>query len=173
MLRFEEALARIMALGAPPLPSLACVLDECDGRVLGDDLLAGADLPGFDYSAMDGYAVRASDLDAAPPFRLPVRGESRTGAVPGAHAPRTAMRIFTGAALPRGADTVVMQENVAREGDVAVITARPRTGQHVRRRGEHGGVDALRHAQGDRPGDELRCLPRLEDGRQDRRMDAR
>jgi molybdopterin molybdotransferase len=136
MLRFPEALARIIALGSPPLDSVVEPLDECDGRVLGEDLVATADLPGFDYSSMDGYALRAGDLEGEPPHRVPVNGESRTGAVPGALAPRSAMRIFTGAALPEGADAVVMQENVAREGDIAVITSRPRTGQNVRRRGE-------------------------------------
>jgi molybdopterin molybdotransferase len=136
MLRFPEALARIIALGSPPLANVVEPLDECDGRVLGEDLVAPADLPGFDYSSMDGYALRTRDLEGEPPYRLPVRGESRTGAVPGALAPKTTMRIFTGAALPDGADAVVMQENVAREGDVAIITSRTRPGQNVRRRGE-------------------------------------
>lgn len=136
MLRFEEALARILALGAPALEPETVDLDDADGRVLAEDLVAPSDLPAFDYSAMDGYAVRARDLDGAPPFRLPVRGESRTGALPGALEAGAAMRIFTGAALPDGADSVVMQENVTRDGDVAVITAQTRKGQHVRRRGE-------------------------------------
>jgi molybdopterin molybdotransferase len=136
MLRFEEALARILAIAAPPLAPEIVPIEDAEGRVLADDLLATVDLPGFDYSSMDGYAVRSRDLDGAPPYRVPIRGESRTGAVPEPLAPRTAMRIFTGAAVPEGADAVVMQENVARDGDVAVLTARPRLGQHVRRRGE-------------------------------------
>ena len=150
MLRFEEALARILALGAPPLGSEVAALEDCDGRVLGEDLVASADLPGFDYSAMDGYAVRGRDLDGEPPYRLPVRGESKTGVVPDGLAPGSAMRIFTGAALPDGADAVVMQEAVVREGDVAVITARPRPGQHVRRRGEDLAAGAVAIATGTR-----------------------
>jgi molybdopterin molybdotransferase len=150
MLRFSEALARIVALGSPPLAAAAEPLDECDGRVLGEDLVAPADLPGFDYSSMDGYALRARDVEGDPPYRIEVRGESRTGAVPGALAPRTAMRIFTGAALPEGADAVIMQENVAREGDTAVITAPARVGQHVRRRGEDLRAGTVAIAKGTR-----------------------
>jgi len=138
VLSFEDALARILAL-APPLTSIATekvAIEEADGRILTEDVIATVDLPGFDYSAMDGYAVRFADVEAASlPIRLPVRGESRTGAVPDALASGSTMRIFTGAALPSGADSVVMQENVTRDADVAVMTTRPRLGQNVRRRG--------------------------------------
>lgn len=137
MLRFHEALERILALASPALTSELVPLDEATGRVLGEDLVAAADMPAFDYSAMDGYALLAHDLDGAePPFRLPVRGESRTGVMPEALAARTAMRIFTGAAMPAGADAVIMQEHVTRDGDVAVLDRKPRPGQNVRRRGE-------------------------------------
>ncbi len=149
MLRFEDALARILALGTPSLPSCVVPLDEAEGRILNEDLVAQSDLPGFDYSAMDGYAVRAQDIKAAP-TRLPVRGESRTGTVPGTLAEGTAMRIFTGAALPEGADAVVMQENVQRDGDIAIFTTVPRAGHHVRRRGEdlkRGGVALAKGAR--------------------------
>lgn len=152
MLRFEEALARILALGSPCLASEVVSLEDAEGRVLGEDLTGAYDLPAFDYSSMDGYAVATRDLDAASaaPFRLPVRGESRTGIVPGALDPGSTMRIFTGAAIPSGADAVVMQENVARDGDVAVIAARPRPGQNVRRRGEDLAAGAVAIAKGTR-----------------------
>ena len=138
MLHFQDALDRILGLGAPTLENETIALEDAVGRVLGEDLIAGADLPGFDYSSMDGYALRAADLDAieGPPYRLPVVGESRTGEVPTSLTARTTMRIFTGATLPAGADTVVMQENVARHGDTATFAAKPRQGQSVRRRGE-------------------------------------
>ncbi len=136
MLHFDEALQRILALGTPSLPIEHVPIEDADGRVLGEDVVAHLDLPGFDYSAMDGYALRTADLAGEPPFRLPVRGESRTGALPDALAAGTTMRIFTGAALPAGADAVVMQENVTREGDVAVISTRSRVGQNVRHRGD-------------------------------------
>jgi molybdopterin molybdotransferase len=135
VLRFEEALARIVALGTPPLAPESVSIEDADGRVLAEDLVAGGDLPPFDYSAMDGYAVRAAELGAAP-ARLAVVGESRTGATAEALAPATAMRIFTGAPLPAGADAVVMQEKVTREGDLAVFADPVPPGQHVRRQGE-------------------------------------
>lgn len=138
MLRFQEALDRILALGAPALATEPALLEDAAGRVLGEDLVAGGDLPPFDYSAMDGYALRAADLDAieGASLALPVRGESRTGETPIALERGTTMRIFTGAAIPAGADTVVMQEHVVRQGDVATFSAKPRLGQNVRRKGE-------------------------------------
>lgn len=152
MLRFEEALARILALGAPCLPAELAPLDELDGRVLAEDIVSSVDLPRFDYSAMDGYAIAVSDL-ATLSSRLPVRGESRTGALPDALGRGTAMRIFTGAAIPSGADAIVMQERVTRKGDVAVLTSAPRVGEYIRRRGEDlaAGTVALRKGTRLRP----------------------
>jgi molybdopterin molybdotransferase len=135
VLRFEEALARILALGSPTLSAEDVALEDLDRRVLAEDLVSSIDLPSFHYSAMDGYAVRIADLAEDPPFRLPVRGESRTGGVAPALEARSTMRIFTGAELPADADAVVMQEQVTREGDDAILSVRPRPGQHVRRRG--------------------------------------
>ena len=150
VLPFDEALARILALGAPALPPERIALEDADGRVLGEDLVAGADLPGFDYSSMDGYALRTAELDANLPIRLPVRGESRTGAEPDALTPGSTMRIFTGAALPAGADAVVMQENVTREADVAVFATRARAFDNVRRRGDDLAAGAIAMARGTR-----------------------
>jgi len=91
-------------------------------------------LPRFDNSAMDGYAVRHADL--APGCVLPVRGESRAGVGTDlALAARTAVRIFTGAPLPAGADTVVMQENTRPELDAVRIEELPSPGANVRRKG--------------------------------------
>lgn len=150
MLSFEDALSRILALGAPPLPAEPVELDDLDGRVVSEDVVSTVDLPGFDYSAMDGYAACARHLAGDPPFRVPVRGESRTGAAPGPLADGAAMRIFTGAAVPAGADAVVMQEQVTRAGDVAVLAARPRVGQNIRRRGEDLAAGAIAIAKGTR-----------------------
>ena len=152
MLRFEEALARILALGAPVLSSEVVPLEEAEGRVLGEDLVASVDLPAFDYSSMDGYAVRLRDLDeaGATPFRLAVRGESRTGALPRPLEAGSTMRIFTGAAIPAGADAVIMQENVTRDGDVAVLSQKPRPGQNIRRRGEDLAARSVAIARGTR-----------------------
>lgn len=133
MLRFEEAVDRLLALGAPPLPSETLPLARADGRVLAEDLVAAADLPSFDHSAMDGYAVRASDVQT-PNAVLPVVGESRAGRVPEKLRERSAMRIFTGAELPEGADAVVMQEKVTREGDLARFQDPAKIGQFVRKK---------------------------------------
>src|SRR5580698_10145401 len=94
-------------------------LEHAPGRVLAESVSSQSDLPGFGNSAMDGYAVRASEISgalASAPVRLPVVGESRAGAMPIALAPGAAMRIMTGAPMPDGADTVVRQEDTTRDG---------------------------------------------------------
>ncbi len=111
-------------------------LDDADGRVLFDDLRTDRDLPAFDYSAMDGYAVASAVFAGDGPFVLDVRGESQTGREAPPLEPGTTCRIFTGAAMPKGADTVVMQERVTREKDKATFQASPKPGACVRRRGE-------------------------------------
>lgn len=149
MLSFEEALARILALGAPVLPAETTNIEDLDGRVLGEDVIAKVDLPFFDYSSMDGYAVDTTTF-GEPPFKLPVVGESRTGVIPGPLARGTTMRIFTGAPIPAGADAVVMQENVTRSGDEAVFTVKPRPGLAIRRRGDDIRTGDLALARGNR-----------------------
>lgn len=112
---------------------------EARGLFLAEGVEAREDGPGFDQSAMDGYAVRAAEVDSASEaarVRLPVVGESRAGGPwPAPLAPGAAMRIFTGAPLPEGADAVIAQEDAAREGDVAAFAFAPRPGHHVRGRG--------------------------------------
>ncbi len=135
MLSFDEALARLLA-GVSPLGAESVLLAEAAGRVLARDLVADVPLPRFDQSAMDGYALDEAALEGSPPWELRVAGESSAGADPPALARGTACRIFTGARVPAGADTVVMQERVQREGDRLRIDARPSRGQNVRREGE-------------------------------------
>jgi molybdopterin molybdotransferase len=136
VLTFEEARARILAgvarLGAERVP-----LDGAAGRVLAETLVATAPLPPFDHSAMDGYALRTSDLTGEGPFSLSLGAEeSRAGRVAPALAPGQACRIFTGAALPAGVDAVVMQEDVTVDGLRIAFAARPKPGAHVRAAGE-------------------------------------
>lgn len=133
MLSFDEARDRVLE-AARLLDSEEVLLDDALGRVLREALVAREPLPPFDTSAMDGYAVRTADLGAGA-WTLPVVGESRTGHVTGPLAPATAMRIFTGAQLPSGADAVVMQEDVERDGDRARGSTVPAPGAHVRRAG--------------------------------------
>src|ERR1041384_1782033 len=135
MLTFDEALARVLE-AAPSLGAELVTLADANGRVLAESVTTAADLPPFDGSAMDGYAVATSTFSGDPPWEVDVVGESRTGRPAPALAPRTACRIFTGADVPAGADAVVMQENVERRGSVAHIAERPSAGQHIRRAGE-------------------------------------
>lgn len=111
-------------------------LAEADGRVLAADLAAPIDLPPFENSAVDGYAVRFSDLTPDAPTRLPVSGRVPAGASPASAAPRSAVRIFTGAPMPDGLDTVFMQEDVALEGDAACLPAGLKRGANRRLAGE-------------------------------------
>jgi molybdopterin molybdotransferase len=113
-------------------------LDSALGRILAEAVSSRSDLPGFDNSAMDGYAVRASDIaraTASAPVSLRVVAESRAGTMPNAHSAGTAVRIMTGAPIPEGADTVVRQEDTRRqEGTVLIEVATP-VGTSVRRYG--------------------------------------
>jgi len=139
--------AAIAALGATIAPiSVAEIVPTRAAlhRVLARDLVSGIDLPNADNAAMDGYAVRAADLQRNASLRevgLALAGRPCSARVELG----TAVRIMTGAALPLGADTVVMLEHVAvSEGEIRVITA-TEPGANVRRRGEHinAGATAL------------------------------
>lgn len=135
MLSFDEARRQILA-GARALGAEHVPLRHAVDRFLADDLLAPRAVPAFDYSAMDGYAASLRSFDAPGPWTLDVRGESKTGSVPEPLESGSAMRIFTGAPMPPGADVVVMQEDVARRGDTISCSEAPRAGQHVRKAGE-------------------------------------
>ena len=116
----EEALARILdgvvALGFERV-ALPAALD----RVLAEDLKAERTQPPFAASAMDGYAVRGSDVAKAP-ATLVIIGEVPAGALFSATIkPGEAVRIFTGAPVPDGADTIVIQENTERSGDTVSV----------------------------------------------------
>src|ERR1700734_4497609 len=102
MMTVEEALARVIASGAPPLEEETIALESAYGRVLVRDLKALRTQPPFPNSAMDGYALRAADTTPAP-ATLTVIGESAAGrAFEGAVGPGEAVRIFTGAPMPAG-----------------------------------------------------------------------
>ncbi len=135
MLTLEEARNAILAEITPAATTETVSLAQAHGRFTAQELRARVDNPAFDNSAMDGYAVRAAELVAAG-FVLPLRGASRCGDAPGKLAPGTTMRIFTGAPMPDGADTVVIQEDVKREGEKVVFPKSAQPGSHLRRRGE-------------------------------------
>jgi molybdopterin molybdotransferase len=150
------AQARLLE-GVGALPPEMVGLDEALGRILAEDVASQSEMPGFDNSAMDGYAVRAYEIAAATatnPVRLPVAGESRAGSMPGPLVSGTAMRIMTGAPMPDGADTVVRQEDTSREGTTVLIEVAAPKGTSVRWRGGdmHAGTNVLR------PGRALRSI---------------
>lgn len=145
---FTTALARFIEL-APPLAATSRPLTSCLGAVLAENIVAPRDLPGVDTSAMDGYALSTADI-TNPIWRLSVEGESKAGSAPSILTAQSAMRIFTGAPVPSGANAVVMQEDVARTGVQLRGSAVPRAGQHIRQQGEELGAGTLALARGTR-----------------------
>jgi molybdopterin molybdotransferase len=134
LLSVAEALSRVTR-DLAPLDTERVALEAADGRVLAENLAARLTQPPFDTSAMDGYAVRAADV-AAVPVTLRVAGQSMAGAgYRGRLASREAVRIFTGAPVPLGADLIVIQENAeARPRSVTINDASG--GPHIRPRGQ-------------------------------------
>jgi molybdopterin molybdotransferase len=135
----EEHRAAVLAL-VSQLPAEEVPVGAGLGRVLAADVVAAVDLPGFDNSAMDGYAVRAADLAGATegsPVRLPVDGDVAAGDTRRhALAPGRSLRIMTGAPLPDGADAVVPVELTDGGAAEVAVGLEPEPGRHVRRRGE-------------------------------------
>jgi len=134
LLSVAEACKLVLA-DAKPLPTEQVPLAEAYGRVLATDLAALRTQPPADVSAMDGYAVRAVDI-ATTPTRLAVIGEVAAGR-PFEREVRTgeAARIFTGGVMPRGTDTVVIQELTKRDGDLVLIERGETSGRNIRREG--------------------------------------
>lgn len=141
MLSYDEALQRILKETPPPRTALVR-LDEALGLVLAQPVIAGCDLPQCDNSAVDGYALRASEGVGT----LRVVGQSSAGApYRGLLRQGEAVRIFTGAVVPRGAEGIVMQEHVEQDGRCIRLERPPAAGRHIRRRGDdvHRGAQVL------------------------------
>ena len=136
MISVEEALSRLLA-PLEKLPPEQVSISEGIGRVLAEDVAARRTQPPFAVSAMDGYAVRADDVKSVP-VELRIIAEVPAGAGFGGHvgAGETA-RIFTGAPLPAGTDTIVIQEDTERHGEHVRVTEGAPRGRYVRR----GGLD--------------------------------
>jgi molybdopterin molybdotransferase len=135
MLSLEQAQAAIRDRITRATRTHTITLSDAVGRTLARAPVAAVDNPAFDNSAMDGYAYNAADL-ARTQGRLPVQGESRCGGAPGMLTPGTTMRIFTGAPIPKGADSIAVQEVVQVADAVAVIPAAAKNEDFIRRRGE-------------------------------------
>ncbi len=136
---------RMIAERVQPVAETETVaLGVARGRVLAADVTAPLDLPPFDNSAVDGYAVRHRDLDRTGDTRLAIVGRLTAGSA--AQAPidaGQATRIFTGAPMPEGADTVFMQEDVRVEDGCVVVPAGLKAGANRRLAGEDVGKDAV------------------------------
>ena len=130
----EEALALLLS-AAGPLAGENVPLDQAAGRVLAAPVIARRTTPGANVSAMDGYALRATDA-ATVPATLRLIGESAAGRpFAGTVEPGTTVRLFTGAVVPHGADTIVIQEDTRRDGDLVTMTEAVTVGRHIRRAG--------------------------------------
>ena len=154
LLALDEALAQLLA----PLPDTAqrqellATLDA-DGRVLAQDVVSHLEVPPQDNSSMDGYALRCADVQSG--SALPVSQRIAAGMAGVPLQPGTAARIFTGAPIPPGADTVVMQEDCVLtpgSGESITVQSTPTPGQWIRRRGEDVTRNATVLARGQRLG---------------------
>ena len=138
MLELQDALALVLDAVAP-LPAVEVPLQAALGYMLAETVVADRDAPATDRSAMDGFAVRSADCAEAG-RRLTLTGEVRAGQDPGGLVVGAgeAVRVFTGATIPRGADAVAIQELVEARPDTRTVVVRDGVdpGQHVRRRGE-------------------------------------
>jgi molybdopterin molybdotransferase len=132
---YREALDKILSAFSP-LPPDVVPLEAALGLITAEPITATMDVPGFDNSAMDGYAVRAADIDA-PGAVLRLIDDLPAGCDPQVEiGPGTAATIMTGAPLPPGADTVVPWEDTQRREDEVVVLREATQGKHVRPAGE-------------------------------------
>ncbi len=158
MLDLSDALRQVLA-SVKSLPSESIPLAASAGRILAKPITAPFDLPRFDNSAMDGYAVRAEEVvkaRAEAPVCLRVIGQVAAGEIPQtALEPGACVRVFTGSALPPGADAVVMQEDTVaapNQPEHILVVDGVQTWEHVRLHGEDLKADSLVAARGERLG---------------------
>jgi molybdopterin molybdotransferase len=156
MMSVDEAVSLIAARVSAVQDIEAVSLVAADGRILAKDISAPLPLPPFTNSAVDGYAVRSGDLPQGEERAFPVAGRVQAGAsAQGPVEPGHAVRIFTGAPMPEGADTVFMQEDVRLDQDRVVVPAGLKPGANVRPAGEDiaAGHSALKSGHRLRPQD--------------------
>lgn len=135
LLSVEQAIENILSQAVPVEETETVDILDALNRVLAEDLHSTIDVPGYDNSAMDGYAVYSEDCQS-PGSELPVSQRIPAGQVGSVLERGTAARIFTGAPIPEGADAVVMQEMCEADGNSVKINAVVKAGANVRRAGE-------------------------------------
>ena len=156
LMRADEAIGILTARVSPIATPEAVPLADARGRILAEDVVSPRNVPPHDNAAVDGYAVYFDDLDPAGESRLPVGGRIAAGQAAAAIPPRgTALRVFTGAALPPGPDTCFMQEDCRVEGDAVVLPPGIKRGANRRKAGEDvkTGATILHRGQRLRPQD--------------------
>ncbi len=135
LISVEQAIEKILSQAVPLDETETVDILDALNRVLAEDLHSSIDVPGYDNSAMDGYAVRSVDCQAEA-NELPISQRIAAGQVGLPLEPGTAARIFTGAPIPEGADAVVMQELCQQDDDMVVVNTVVKAGSNVRRAGE-------------------------------------
>jgi len=134
MLDFDTAQQRLLDLPIADIPVETISLQQAQGRVLAQDVVATLDMPSADNSSMDGYALRLQDY--VPGTTLPVQQRVFAGQAPQPQEAGKISRIFTGSLIPEGANTVVIQEVCSEEDGQVTITQAPVKNQNIRRQGE-------------------------------------
>lgn len=134
----DIAAAKAVAIARPIREIEQVALMEATGRVLAEDVMAAMDLPPFENSAMDGYAVKSCEFQGTGPWKFSIGGRVVAGDPHdrGTTAVNEAVRIFTGAPVPLGFDSVVMQEQCERAGTEVIVARRPRPGENIRHAAE-------------------------------------
>ncbi len=144
LIGIDLALAKIATRFWPVQGTERIALSDAKGRVLAEEVCARSDMPRFDHSAMDGYAIRRADLSGEGPWNIPVSLRCAAGCGPApALREGSAARIFTGAPVPGGSDCVIMQEAVELAGDRIEISKRPAIGENIRYQGEEQRAGSL------------------------------
>ena len=134
LISVKNALEKILGMITPISKTESVPLRDALGRVLADNLQSPIDVPNHTNAAMDGYAIRSTDLEAQ---GLAVIGTAWAGRTfEGLLEPGQCVRIMTGAVMPTNSDTVIMQEHVERHGDTVYLASGQKPGQHVRQAGE-------------------------------------
>jgi molybdopterin molybdotransferase len=135
LISVDDAISKIVATGVPVGQTEVLTLECSLGRVLAEDVISDINVPGYDNSAMDGYAVRSAEC-SKPGVSFHISQRIPAGYVGNKLEQDTVARVFTGAPVPEGADAVVMQELCQQQGETVTINSVVNAGENIRRAGE-------------------------------------